>query len=194
LILPFEKGGLGGIFETARCPQCLVKEIPYTLLLSHLSQEIGILTGSFPFLGYIRRVGIGKREGFCTAEVHALGISIAVITLHSDPVLDIEEGMAERTGNDASPASDAQVFIDDYPVIEFGFSVAGLCRAYLNAIGAFTVITEHGKVDSGSLPFDYPDPGTARITCSRVIYRAYQLTQATPRALLLINDQYFFEH
>jgi len=48
--------------------------------------------------------------------------------------------MIERAGHDASLASNAQIFVYDYPVIEFGFSVAGLGRAHFKTIGFFTVI------------------------------------------------------
>jgi len=71
--------------------------------------------------------------------------------------------MTERTGDDAGLASDAQMRVDHHPVIEFRLPVAGLRRAHLNAIGFFTVVTDHGKVDAYVLPLDHPDPRPARI-------------------------------
>ena len=71
--------------------------------------------------------------------------------------------MTERTGDDAGLASDAQILVDHHPVIEFRLPVAGLGRAHLNAIGFFTVVADHGKVNPHMLPFDYLDTGSARI-------------------------------
>jgi hypothetical protein len=108
-------------------------------------------------------ISIREKDGLGIAESYTLGISVAVITFHSDLFFDIKEGMAERTGHDASLASNAQFFVDDYPVIELRLSVAGLCRAHFKAVGFFTMIADQGKVDSRMFPLDHLDPGAARI-------------------------------
>jgi hypothetical protein len=102
--------------------------------------------------------------------------------------------MSKGAGNDAGSTSDAELFVDGHAVIVFGFSVAGLCRADFDAIGLFTVVAGHGKIDAYILPLDHFDPGTAWIACPRVEYGAYQLAQATAGTLLLVDDQYFLVH
>jgi hypothetical protein len=54
--------------------------------------------------------------------------------------------MAKRACDDTGPASNAQIFIDGYPIIILRFPVTGLCRANLHAIGFLAVIAGHGKV------------------------------------------------
>jgi hypothetical protein len=71
--------------------------------------------------------------------------------------------MPERAGDDAGLASDAEILVDNHPVIEFRLPVACFCRAYLHTIGLFTVIAYHGKVDAYVLPLDHLDPRPARI-------------------------------
>jgi hypothetical protein len=100
-------------------------------------------------------------------ETNALWISITVIALHRNSILDIKEGMAKRTGNDAGSASDAQFFIDGDPIIIFRFPVTGLCWAHLYTIGLLTVIAGHGKM-THLLPIYNFNPGAAWIDCSCV--------------------------
>ena len=133
------------------------------MLLSYLFHGFDQFVGGFSFLGDLNLVGIHKKDGFGIAEGHALGISIAEITFHSHSFLNIKGGMTERAGDDAGFASDAQILVDHHPVIEFRFSVACLCRADLNAIGLFTMVADHGKVDAYVLPLDHLDPRPARI-------------------------------
>jgi hypothetical protein len=108
-------------------------------------------------------ISIREKDGLGIAESYTLGISVAVITFHSDLFFDIKEGMAERAGHDTSLAPNAQVFVDDYPIIELWLSVAGLCRAHFKAVGFFTMIADQRKVDSRMFPLDHLDPGAARI-------------------------------
>jgi hypothetical protein len=63
--------------------------------------------------------------------------------------------MVKRAGHDASLASNAQALVDDDPVIEFRFPMAGLGRAHFKAIGFFTVIADQRKVDSRMFPLEY---------------------------------------
>jgi len=102
--------------------------------------------------------------------------------------------MTKGTGDDTGSTSDAQFFVDGHAVIVFGFSVAGLCRAYLDAIGFFAVVAGHGKIQPHVLPLDHLDPGTAWIACPRMKYGTHHLAQAAASTLLLVNDQYFFVH
>jgi len=104
-----------------------------------------------------------------------LWISIAVIALHRDPILDIKERMAKGAGDDAGSTSDAKLLVDGHAIIIFRLPMAGLCRAYLHTIGLFTVIAGHGKIKPHIFPLDHFDPGTAWIACSRVKHRAHQL-------------------
>jgi hypothetical protein len=97
------------------------------------------------------------------AKGHTLGVSVAVVTFYGHPVLDIEEGMTKRACDDTGPASDTQILVDHHTVIIFKFPVAGLGRADLDAIGFFTVIADHRKVNPHMLPLDHFDPGSARI-------------------------------
>jgi hypothetical protein len=108
-------------------------------------------------------VSIDVIDRLYVAEGHTLGVSVAVVTFYGHPVLDIEEGMTKRAGHDTGPASDTQILVDNHPVIIFELPVAGLGRADLYAIGFFTVIADHGKVNPHMLPLDYFDPGSARI-------------------------------
>jgi hypothetical protein len=108
-------------------------------------------------------ISIREKDCLGIAESYTLGISVAVITFHSDLFFDIKEGMAERAGHDTSLAPNAQVFVDDYPIIELWLSVAGLCRAHFKAVGFFTMIADQRKVDSRMFPLDHLDPGAARI-------------------------------
>jgi hypothetical protein len=83
--------------------------------------------------------------------------------------------MAKGAGDDAGSTSDAEFFVDGHTVIIFRLPVAGLCWAYLHAIGLFTVIAGHGEIKSHILPLDHFDPGTAWIACPCVKHRANQL-------------------
>jgi hypothetical protein len=87
-------------------------------------------------------VSIRKKDGLGIAEGYALWISIAVITFHRHSFFDIKEGMVKRTGHDTSLAPNAQVFVDDDPIIELRLSVAGLCRAHFKTVGFFTMIAD----------------------------------------------------
>jgi len=99
-------------------------------------------------------VGVRKKDSLGIAEGYALWISVAVITFHRHSFCDIKEGMAERAGHDASLASNAQVLVDDDPVIEFRLPMAGLGRTHFKAIGFFTVIADHREVDSRMFPLE----------------------------------------
>ncbi len=134
-----------------------------SMLLPYLFHGLDQFVGGLSFLGHLNLVGIHKKDGFGIAEGYALGISIAEITFHSHSFLNIKGGMTERAGDDTGLASDAQILVDHHPVIEFRFSVACLCRADLNAIGLFTMVADHGKVDAYVLPLDHLDPRPARI-------------------------------
>jgi hypothetical protein len=164
--------------------------VPYDISrsLSYLLHRFEKFVGGFSLLGHVHLVGVRKQDGLGIAEGHALGISVTVITFHSHLFCDIKEGMAERAGHDASLASNAQVFVDDDPVIEFRLSVAGLGRAHFKAIGFFTVIADQGKVDSRMFPFEHFNSGTTWIARPGMIDRAYQFALTAPRAPLLIDD------
>jgi hypothetical protein len=108
-------------------------------------------------------IRIRKKDGLGVTESDALWISVAEITFHRHAFFDIKEGMIERAGHDAGLASDAQIFINDHPVIEFGFSVAGLGRTHFKTIGFFTVIANQGKVNSLMFPLDHFNPGATWI-------------------------------
>jgi hypothetical protein len=108
-------------------------------------------------------ISIREKDCLGVAEGDALGISVTVITFHSHSFFDIKEGMVKRTGHDASLAPNAQVFVDDDPIIELWLSVAGLCRAHFKAVGFFTMIADQRKVDSRMFPLDHLNPGAARI-------------------------------
>jgi hypothetical protein len=163
-------------------------------LLSCLLHRFGIFKKGLSLFGHVRLVCIRKGDGLDITEANTLRISITVIALHRYPFLDVKERMAEGAGDDAGPASDAELLVDRHPVIIFRLPVAGLCRAYLHAVGLFTMVAGHGKIEPHVLPLDHFDPGTAWIACPCVKHRADQLTQATPGTLLLVNDQYLFFH
>jgi hypothetical protein len=126
--------------------------------LSYLFYRFQKFVGSVTFFGYLNLISIRKKDGLGVTESNALGISVAVIAFHRHAFLDIEEGMIERTGHDTSLASNAKIFIDDHPVIEFGFSVAGLGRTDFKTIGFFTVIANQGKINSRLFPLDHFNP------------------------------------
>jgi hypothetical protein len=96
--------------------------------------------------------------------------------------------MVKRAGHDASLASNAQVLVDDDPVIEFRFPMAGLGRAHFEAIGFFTVIADHGEVDSRMFPLEHFNSRTTWIARPGMIDRAHEFALTASRALLLIND------
>jgi hypothetical protein len=127
--------------------------------LSYLFYRFEKFVGGFSLFGHLNLISIRKKDGLDVTESDALGISVAVITFHRHAFFDIKEGMIERAGHDASLASNAQIFVDDYPVIELGFSVAGLGRAHFETIGFFTVIANQGKVNSHMFPLDHFNPG-----------------------------------
>jgi hypothetical protein len=155
--------------------------------LSYLFYRFQKFVGSVTLFGYLNLISIRKRDGPGITESDALGISVAVIAFHRHAFLDIKEGMIERAGHDAGLASNAQIFIDDHPVIEFGFSVAGLGRTHFETIGFFTVITNKGKVNSRLFPLDHFNPGTTWIARPSVIDRAHEFTLTASRALLLVD-------
>jgi hypothetical protein len=96
--------------------------------------------------------------------------------------------MTEGAGHDASLASDTEIFVDDDPVVEFGLSVAGLGGAHFKAVGLFTVIADHGEVDSYMLPLDHFNPGATRIARPSMKDRADEFALTASCTLLLIND------
>jgi hypothetical protein len=108
-------------------------------------------------------VGVHKKDGLDFTETNTLWISVTVITFHRHSLCDIKEGMAERTGHDASLASNAQVLVDNDPMIEFRVPMAGLGGAHFKAIGFFTMVANHGKIDSFMFPLENFNPGTAGI-------------------------------
>jgi hypothetical protein len=163
-------------------------------LSSCLLQQIGNFVGKLPSFEPVGVIRIDKRDGLDIAKGHTLRIAITIVAFYSDPLLGIKERLAERTGDDTGPAPDAEILIDDHPVILFRFPMAGPGRTNLNTVGLFTMIAGHGKVEAHLFPFDHSDPGTARIACSGVIDRANQLALATARAFFLIDHQYLLLH
>jgi len=93
-------------------------------------------------------IGINKRDSLHIAEGHALWVAVTIVTFHSDPLLMVEEGLAKGAGDNAGPASDAEIFVNDHPIIFFRFPVAGLCGADFNAVCLFTMIAGHGKIET----------------------------------------------
>jgi len=144
------------------------------------------------FFGQVCLVRIRKRDGLDVTEANTLRVSVTVIALHRHPLLGIEERMAKGAGNDAGSTSDAKLFVDGHPVIVFRLPVAGLCRAYLHAVGFLTMIAGHGEIKPYILPLDHFHPGAAWIACSRMKHRAHQFAQTASGALLLIDNQYLF--
>jgi hypothetical protein len=133
-------------------------------------------------------VGVHKKDGLDFTETDTLWISVTVITFHRHSLRDIKEGMAERTGHDASLASNAQVLVDDDPMIKFRVPMASLGRAHFKAIGFFTVIADHREIDSFMFPLENFNAGTTGIARSGMIDRANEFALTASRALLLIND------
>jgi len=133
------------------------------MLLSDLLHGFSVFKSGLPLFGHVRLVRIRKRDGLDITEANALRIAVTVIALHRDAFLDIKKRMAKRARNDAGSASDAQFLVDGHPVIIFRLPVAGLCRAYLHAIGLFTVIAGHGKIKPDVLPLDHFDSRTTWI-------------------------------
>lgn len=127
-------------------------------------------------------------------EGNTLWIAIAVIAFHCDPLLGVEEGLTEWAGDNAGPASDAEILIDDHTVVHFRFPVTGLGWADLHTVGFFTVVAGHGKVEPHLLPFDHLDPGAARIACSGMIDRTDQFALTATRTFFLIHYQHFLLH
>jgi hypothetical protein len=132
-------------------------------LLSYLLHRFSKSKKGLSLFGHVGLVRVRERDGLDITETNALWVSVTVIALHRNPFLDIEERMAKGAGHDTGSTSNAKLFVDRHPVIIFGLPVAGLCRAYLHAIGLFAVITGHGEIKPHILPLDYFDPGTARI-------------------------------
>lgn len=139
-------------------------------------------------------VCVYKRDGLDMAEGDTLRIAITIIAFDCDPLLRIKEGLAKGAGDDARPASDAEILIDDDTVILLRFSVACLGRTDLDTVSLFTMVAGHGKVESHLLPFDHFDSGAARIACSGMKDRADQLTLAAPRTFFMIHYQHFLIH
>ena len=155
---------------------------------SNVFHEIGKFVSGFSFLGDIGLISLHKEDGLRIAEGHTLGVSIAVITFHGHPFFDIEKRMTKRAGDDTGPASDAEIFINHYPVMMFRLPVAGLGGANLNAKGFFAVIAGHRKVDPDIFPFGYFDPGAARIANPVMKDGTDHLALPTSSALLMIHD------
>jgi hypothetical protein len=158
------------------------------VLLSDRLQEICDFASRFMFFSHLNPVSLDIIDGSYITEGDALGISVAVIAFHRHSFCDIKEGMTERAGHDAGLASNAQILVDDDPVIEFGFSVASFGGAHFKTIGFFTVIADQGKVDSRMFPFDHFNPGTTWIARPGMIDRTHEFTLTASRTLLLIND------
>ena len=137
--------------------------MPSAEWLSDVFHRFGIFKKGLSLFGHVRLVRIRERDGLDITETDTLRVSVTVIALHRNPFLDIKERMAKGAGDDAGSTSDAQFFVDGHPIIIFRLPVAGLCRAYLHAIGLFAVITGHGEIKPHVLPLDNFDPGTARI-------------------------------
>ena len=98
--------------------------------------------GGFSLFGHLNLIDIREKDGLGVTEGDALGVSVTIITFHSHSFFDIKEGVVKRAGHDASLAPNAQVFVDDYSVIEVWLSVAGLSRAHFKAVGFFTMIAD----------------------------------------------------
>jgi len=156
--------------------------------LSYLFYRFSKFIGGFSLLGHLNVVSIHKKDSLGIAEGDALGIAIAEITFHGHSFFDIKEGMIERAGHNASLTSNAQIFVDDDSIIEFGLPVAGLGRAYFKAIGFFTVIADQRKVDSSMFPFENFNSGSTWIARPGMIDRTHQFALTASRALLLIDD------
>jgi hypothetical protein len=162
--------------------------------MSPQSHEVSQLVGRFPSPGNVRLIRIRKRNGLNLAETNALGVSVTVIALHRYSFLHIKEWMTKRASKDAGPASDAPFFIDRHSVMICGFPVTGFGRAYLRAIGLFTMVAGHRKIYPHILPFDNFDAGTAWIACACMKHRANHLTLPATRTSLMIHDQYLLKH
>ena len=141
--------------------------------LSRLFRGLDIFVSEFPFHGYIRLISIHKRDSLYPAETDALGITITVIAFYRYPFQDVKERMAKGAGNNASSASDAQLFVDGYPMIIGRFPVTGLGRAYRHTKRFFTVIAGYGKMKPLILPIEHPNTGAAWITRPCVKERAH---------------------
>jgi hypothetical protein len=170
--------------------------VPYEvfLLLPYLFGGFDKFDSRIPLFGHLNLVRVDISDSFRITEGYTLRIPVTVITFHGHPVLDIEEGMTKGACDDTGPASDAQGFINDHPVIIIRLSVTGLGRTDLHAVGLFTVIAGHGEVDSHMLPFDHFNAGPAWIAGPGMMHGAHQLTETAPGTLLLINDQYLLLH
>jgi hypothetical protein len=149
--------------------------MPSDVLLSDVFHRFGISEGGLSFFGHVRLVRVRERDGLDITETDTLRVSVTVIALHRNPFLNIKERMAKGAGDDAGSTSNAKLFVDGHPVIIFGLPVAGLCWAYLHAIGLFTVVAGHGKIKPHVLPLDHFNPGTAWIACPCVKDRTHQL-------------------
>jgi len=121
----------------------------------------------------VNLVCIQKGNGLDVTETNALRVAVTVIAFHCDPFADIEERMPKGTGDDAGSTSDAQIFVDRYPVIILRFPVASLRRTDLHAIGFFAVVAGHGEVKPHVLPLDHFDPGTTWIARPRMEHGAH---------------------
>jgi hypothetical protein len=141
--------------------------------LSFLFRGLEIFVSEFPFPGDIRLISIHKRDGLYPTETDALGISITEIAFYRYPFQDVKERMAKGAGDNASSASDAQLFVDAYPMIICRFPVTGLGWTYRDTKRLFTVIAGYGKMKPIVLPIEHPNPGTARIACPCVKERAH---------------------
>jgi hypothetical protein len=141
--------------------------------LSFLFRGVEVFVSEFPFPGYIRLISIHKRDSLYPTETDALGISVTVIAFYRYSFQDVKERMAKGAGNNASSASDAQLFVDGYPMIICRFPVTRLGRAYRYTKGFFTVIAGYGKMKPLIFPIEHPNPGTAWITCPCVKERTH---------------------
>ncbi len=101
--------------------------------------------------------------------------------------------MSKRACNDTGLTPDALVFIDDDPLI-LDVSMAGFGWAYLCTEGLFAILATHREVEADVFPFHHLDARATGVTGSAVKDRTDHLALPTPRALLMIHDQYLSVH
>jgi hypothetical protein len=131
--------------------------------LPYLLCGIDKFVRGFSLFGHLNHIGVHISDSFGITEGHTLGITVTKVAFHSDPLLDIKEWVPKGACDDTGPAPDTQILVDHHSVIIISLPVAGLGRTDFDAIGFFTVIADHGKVNPHMLPFDHLDPGSARI-------------------------------
>ena len=138
--------------------------------LSYLFYGIDKFGGGFSLFGHLNHIGVHISDSFWITEGHTFRIAITVIALHGHPVLDVEEGMSKGACDDAGPASNTQILVNDHTVIILRLPMAGFGRTDLYTIGFFAVIAGHGEVDPHVFPFDHLDAGPARIACPGMMH------------------------